>query len=616
MKRGLFEALCVLAVAVWFGSCKEDPTASLSGTAASVQFEFRARNVTIADPTKTYAVARDAAGNPVNTDVQLSVCAPAIVTLAPVSDAPIVHTGFTITGTAYGTTCVVGAVGSVRDTMSVVTFPARIVVTSGPDSVTSGATASYGYQFVDKAGAVVAGVPAPTVHVDDTSKAQPVAAPPVSIKGRGAGKATLTFKAPGASAAGVTGTKAVTIVALPFNGSITPNPVNLGTSVVFATPPAGPHIQPADIQVVFGNLAQTLDTPKTKVDTVPVPIPDMATAGKVKFTLFNLDTANVSAADSFVITAPAAFDGTVTSLVYPGAIAKFTRGAQPLGVSADTARAYFNGVRQTTLANLVDSLTVRISDLADTTSDSVRLTRVGPNRVAYSSALSVHKPASFVSSGGTLSKVSGAPGDTVTLTRTGAGLNTGTRAYFNGVRTFVVDSTADRISVIVPGINGTAPASLRLTRVGASFEADTATFTSKTGEFLDKYDRASDDPSTAPAISANGDYFVVLSGVCTDGSTSAGTDDCNDFFKFTNSLARPDTISVRLDWFTGSDVDILWCRNAACSSVTTGGGATSNNPENSTVIIPAGATWYLWFNLFDPAGAPSVIARARVSGIG
>src|SRR5438034_10649769 len=48
--------------------------------------------------------------------------------------------------------------------------------------------------LVDKAGAVVAGVPAPTVHVDDTSKAQPVAAPPVSIKGRGAGKATLTFR--------------------------------------------------------------------------------------------------------------------------------------------------------------------------------------------------------------------------------------------------------------------------------------------------------------------------------------------------------------------------------------------------------------------------------------
>src|SRR2546430_16940730 len=94
-----------------------------------------------------------------------------------------------------------------------------------------------------------------------------------------------------------------------------------------ALPISGPHIQPADIQVVFGNLAQTLDTPKTKVDTVPVPIPDMATAGKVKFTLFNLDTANVSAADSFVITAPAAFDGTVPSLVSPRAIAKFTRGA-------------------------------------------------------------------------------------------------------------------------------------------------------------------------------------------------------------------------------------------------------------------------------------------------
>src|SRR5438093_4897142 len=173
MRRGRFGAVCVLAVAVWSGSCKEDPTASLSGTAASVQFEFRARNVTIADPTKTYAVARDAAGNPVNTDVQLSVCTPAIVTLAPVSDAPIVHTGFTIAGTANGTTCVVGAVGSVRDTMSVVTFPARIVVTSGLDSVTSVATASYGYQFVDKAGAVVSCVPALYVNYDDNTTAQP-----------------------------------------------------------------------------------------------------------------------------------------------------------------------------------------------------------------------------------------------------------------------------------------------------------------------------------------------------------------------------------------------------------------------------------------------------------
>src|SRR5439155_12821974 len=120
-------------------------------------------------------------------------------------------------------------------------------------------------------------------------------------------------------------------------------------------------------------------------------------------------------------------------------------------------------------------------------------------------------------------------------------------------------------------------------------------------------------------ITANGDYYIVLSGICKDGSKTLSTDDCDDFFSFTNPLARVDTITVRLDWSSGPDVDILWCKVVTCSgsgNVITGGGATSNNPENSTVIIPAGATWYLWINLFDPTAVPAILARVRVSGKG
>jgi len=155
-----------------------------------------------------------------------------------------------------------------------------------------------------------------------------------------------------------------------------------------------------------------------------------------------------------------------------------------------------------------------------------------------------------------------------------------------------------------------------ITRADSGKTAEKVSYKSSTASLLDHQDPGSDDPATATAITANGDYYVVVHGTCTGGVFTNPGDDCDDFYAVTNTGATSDSMRVQLDWLSAADVDVLWCRNAACSSVTTGGGATASNPEISRVFIPAGATWYLWINLFDPAGTKSSFARIRLSGKG
>ena len=212
------------------------------------------------------------------------------------------------------------------------------------------------------------------------------------------------------------------------------------------------------------------------------------------------------------------------------------------------------------------------------------------------------------------------PGDTVSLTSAvgGPGFDADTRVDVNGVRAFTFDITATTIKFIVPAMGVTGSVPLAMTNMGPGQAAQNATLTSNTASPADPYDAVNDDPSTAPTISANGDYYIILSGTCHEGVATASGDDCDDFFKVTNSTGADLTITVRLDWFTGSDIDILWCKNATCSgagNVVTGGGATSSNPENSSVVIPAGATWYLWLNNWEPVGAASILNRVRVGGL-
>jgi len=223
--------------------------------------------------------------------------------------------------------------------------------------------------------------------------------------------------------------------------------------------------------------------------------------------------------------------------------------------------------------------------------------------------------------GGTLSAASAVPGDFVTATRATGGppFDADTRVFVRGVRTFTHGTTtADNLQFVMPQTAATGIVSLLVDQISPDQIAltDSSKLSSTSASLDGPNEPSNNDPATAPAIAANGDYYLGNHGVCTNGGATAPGDDCDGFFVIANSLARPDTVTVRLDWFNASDQDILWC-NAACSAfVGNFNGATGANPENSTVVIPAGTTYNLWINLFAPAGAASTLVRVRVSGIG
>ena len=338
-----------------------------------------------------------------------------------------------------------------------------------------------------------------------------------------------------------------------------------------------------------------------------------------------------------VVVAAGRFADTMQVATFPRAIRVSGRDTVVSGASNQYTFAYFDAANADVTAQGVPAPGWRVDStkrgvptqagvLSGFDPGIVRLTAafpVGPG----SDTLTDTKPV-FVDPrpfSGTAAGTSGAPTDTLRLLRDAAarrfnqGSSLAATFDFTLVPTFVARKTADSLYVIVPPLGRTGASDVVIVRVDSGNVAEKLTFTSTTASLLDHYDRASDDPSTAPVLGANGDYYIVLSGVCKDGSVTLPTDDCDDFFSVTNGLARPDTISVRLDWASGPDLDILWCKVVTCSgtgNVISGGGATTSDPENSTVIIPAGATWYLWINLFDSTALPATLARVRVSGKG
>ena len=395
---------------------------------------LKVMNVVIADSNRSFATVYDKASDPLNLPVTFASCNPAVAAVSLASDAPLPRSAFFVKGVTFGTTCVVATAQGLTDTTQVVTFPARVVLTSGPDTLQSGSSTQYTFQYLDGAGAPVAGVPDPTFESSDSSVALPLSTLGL-VQAKSPGPATITVQGPEAS----------------------------------------------------GNLAVTKGV-----------------------------------------------------LVVPG---------------------------------------------------------------------------SFV---GAISPSSASPGDFVKITNGGPGFDSDTRVFIGGIETFQVTATADSIRFVMPptGVAGLVP--LLLDQIGPDQVAlvDNTNLSSTTSSLNGPNEPANDDPATAPAITADGDYYIVNHGTCTGGSATSPGDDCDAFFNVTNALARPDTITVQLDWLSGADNDILWC-NATCSAfVGNFDGASTSNPETSTVIIPAGAHWNLWINLFDPAGIKAVLLRVRVSGKG
>ena len=415
-------------------ACKSDPTTDLVGPTNLVLMNLKSVNVVIADSTRSFATVFDKASDPLNLPISFSSCNAAIASVIPASDAPIPRSAFFVKANAFGSTCIVASVQGLSDTMAVTTFPARIVINSGPDTILSGTSAQYTFQYQDRLNAPVAGVPDPAFSSSNEGIALPLATLGL-FQAQSPGNATLTATAPDA-AGGLHGTKGVVVI-----------------------------------------------------------------------------------------------------------------------------------------------------------------------------------PGLFV---GTFSPASANPADFVKITNGGPAFDADTRVFVSGTRTFLVSSTADSIRFVMPPTGVAAVVPVRIDQIGAGQVAlvDSGSFSSATASLDGPNEPANNDPATAPAVSANGDYYIVNHGTCKNGSATDPGDDCDAFFNVTNSLGRPDTITVQLDWFGGADNDILWCDAACGAFVGNFDGATTANPEKSTVIIPAGAHWNLWINLFDPAGLKAILLRVRITGIG
>ena len=217
---------------------------------------------------------------------------------------------------------------------------------------------------------------------------------------------------------------------------------------------------------------------------------------------------------------------------------------------------------------------------------------------------------------GTVSPGSGDPTDTIKLTNAagGPGFDADTRVLINNVRAFTFGLTFDSVKVIVPGIGVAGAVPLGIQNMGPGQVAQSATFTSNTASFADHGDPANDDPSTAPVITANGDYYAVLSGGCVNG---VGGADCDDFFQITNNGGTDRAVTVNMAWFTAADIDGFGLDPTLDFCTYDGGcpAATGANPEQFTMTVPAGQTWVIYLNLWVTGGASSTLARVRVTGL-
>ncbi len=437
MKRRIYGLLSVAAIATLGFGCKEDPLADSGGSLSRVDLQYTYREVIIADSVQTFAIERDALNTPLPPTATIRSCNTAIATVRLHDDAPQQRTGFFIKGVTYGTTCVIAEAGSLADTMQVATFPASIAIT-GPDSIGSGAVSQFSWQYRDRVGNPVTGVPVPAFKSSDTTRAKPLPTPLGAITAFSPGLVTLSVTGTGSPADGVTNSKGVTVVPGTFLGGITPS--------------------------------------------------------------------------------------------------------------------------------------------------------------------------------------SGDPTDTVKLTNAvgGPGFDSDTRVVVNNADPFILSVTTDSLKLIVPGIGAVGSVVVGLTNLGAAQVAQNGTFTSNTASFADPYDAVNDDATTAPVITANGDYYIVMSGGCSNGGGGAGTD-CDDWFRVTNPGGTAATVTVRVDWFTGADVDVLMgtdpvdVYNYGCEDGC--GGATGVNPQTTSLSVPAAATKYVWVNLYDAGGAASTLIRVRVSGL-
>jgi hypothetical protein len=227
----------------------------------------------------------------------------------------------------------------------------------------------------------------------------------------------------------------------------------------------------------------------------------------------------------------------------------------------------------------------------------------------------------------------GSPGDTVILVRDpGASVfNTSVAAdsarvtfNFTFVPTFVARRVADSMYIVVPPTNKVGAMDLVVgRRVPATRIAEKTNFVSPSASSADRYDPANDAPAGGFTITANGDYYVSMGGVCAPdpilGFGVGVNADCDDFITIQNTSGVTRSVTVNLRWVpSGADLDFYFCSSVCFDfSDFLGGAFTANNPEQNATprSITAGSSIQLWINNFDSHGIARQLLRVRVSGL-
>ena len=550
-------------VAVVVAGCKSDPTNSVVGTPARVGFQFATLRVTIADSIPTFATVLDQGSNPLANSVTVTACDPTTIAVAHVaSGAPLVQTNFFVKGVKYGTACIVATANGLTDTMQVAAVPDHIAVSSGPDTVVSGVPATYGFTWFDKAGHPITGVPAPTWSPGTSALGKftdPVAG---TYAGRDTGVGSVVVSESFSLLGGtvtqtITNNKTVATISAPFNGT-TNSPVPPGGTLVVAANAGGPTYDGTTV-LWFGAAAQTTDTSSIP-DTVRASILDLAAWGPLSLGVKGIGSGEITQVTPIAVQTPPVYSGTVSSTTaFPAQLLTLTKGA------------------------------------SDSTWGSVA------------------------------------------------------RAYFNSNRAWIVDTTSTVAHIALPPALSTGKQLLLLTRMGTNAVAAQDSLTSTSKYPYDQYDKISFDasgnplvgnsPNSGAHVTADTTIYITLSGACPNGGPIVGggsitpSQDCADFVAVTNTKATDDSaVTLSVQWqpkgqlgtAKEQDLDTYWfpdttfigdatfsefCVVDGCS------GATSNNPEQTTVVIPAGQTYYILINMFNIQGLKYALAKVTIGGL-
>lgn len=543
-------------VAAVVAGCKSDPTNSVVGTPARVGFQFRTLRITVADSTPTFATVLDQGSNPLVNPVTITACDPTTIAVAHVaSGAPLVQTNFYVKGMKYGTACVVATANGLTDTMQVAALPDHITVSSGPDTVVSGVPATYGFTWFDKANDSIKGPPAPTWS---------------------AGKAALG--------------KFTDAVAGTYAGRDT----GVGSVIVSES-----------FSLLGGTVTQTITNNKT------------------------------------VATIAAAFNGTTNSPVPPGGTLVVTANAG--GPAYDgTTQVWFGAAAQTTdTTGIPTTVTAAIPDLAAWGPISMGVKGVGAGEITQVGPVAVQVPPLY---SGTVSSATAFPGQLLTLTKGASDPAWGSlsRAFFNSTRAWIIDTTSTIAHIALPPAFQTGKTLLLLTRMAdASALASQDTLNSLDSTAYDQYDKVSaagavqNSPGTGPLVSTDTTLFITLSGSCPSGGPTVGggsvtsDENCDDWIQVKNTKATDDTaVTLSLQWQKSAeigatqDLDSYWIADttgladfSAFCVVDGCAGASSANPEQTTVVIPAGQTYYILINMFNIRGLRYALAKVTIGGL-